>query len=115
MIQHKGRPLQRDEEEHYQQNMTRAKLLSQLKMLLSTMLLLITFTNNQCRPTSSQVQAEGWSKSPIQGQPSGVVGKCPCSTWAAWDWQAGISGADPIRSIRKYRFQGMVLTEIMKK
>ncbi|WP_373401744.1 hypothetical protein, partial [Klebsiella pneumoniae] len=71
MMQYKGRPLQTDEEEHYQQNLTRAILLSQLKMLLSTMLLVITFTNNQCRKTSSQVQAKGWSKSPIQGQPSG--------------------------------------------
>src|SRR3712207_352426 len=75
----KGRPFQRDEEESYQENRIRAKPRNQRKTLPSMMFLLITFTNNPKRPTSSQVQATGWSQSTSQGRPCGGAGKCPRS------------------------------------
>src|SRR3712207_8138950 len=79
----KGRPFQRDEEESYQENRIRAKPRNQRKTLQSMMFLLITFTNNPKRPTSSQVQATGWSQSTSQGRPCGGAGKCPRSAWVA--------------------------------
>src|SRR3712207_9596864 len=58
----KGRPFQIHEEESYQENLIRAQPRNQRKTLPSMMFLLITFTNNPNRPTSSQVQATGWCK-----------------------------------------------------
>src|SRR3712207_5001415 len=78
----KGRPFQIHEEESYQENLIRAKPRNQRKTLPSMMFLLITFTNNPNRPTSSQVQATGWSKSTSLGRPCGGAGKCPHSL--AW-------------------------------
>src|SRR3712207_8451558 len=75
----KGRPFQIHEEESYQENRIRAKPRNQRKTLPSMMFLLITFTNNPNRPTSSQVQATGWCKSASQGRPCGGAGKCPRS------------------------------------
>src|SRR3712207_3577906 len=79
----KGRPFQRHEEESYQENLIRAKPRNQRKTFPSMMFLLITFTNNPNRPTSSQVQDTGWSKSTSQGRPCGGAGKCPRSAWVA--------------------------------
>ena len=61
LMRQKGRPFQIHEEEYYQENLIRAKPRNQRKKFPSMMLLLITFTNNPNRPTSSQVQATGWS------------------------------------------------------
>src|SRR3712207_886183 len=77
----KGRPFQIHEEETYQENLIRAKPRNQRKTFPSMMFLLITFTNNPNRPTSSQVQATGWCKSTSQGRPCGGAGKCPRSAW----------------------------------
>src|SRR3712207_1080848 len=109
----KGRPFQIDEEEYYPQNMLPAKPMHQRKSLPSRMLLLITFTNNPNRPTCSQAQAKGWSKSPIQGRPCGGAGKCPRSAWPAQASLFHITGADHISSARKYRFHGPVRTGII--
>src|SRR3712207_8655492 len=79
----KGRPFQIHEEESYQENLIRAKPRNQRKTFPSMMFLLITFTNNPNRPTSSQVQATGWCKSRSQGRPCGGAGKCPRSVWVA--------------------------------
>src|SRR3712207_9300815 len=93
-----GRPFQIDEEEYYPQNMLPAKPMHQRKRLPSRMLLLITFTNNPNRPTCSQVQATGWSKSTSQGRPCGGAGKCPRSACVARASLFHSTGADHIRS-----------------
>lgn len=111
----KGRPFQIGEEEYYEENMISPKPMNERKMLPSMMLLLITFTNNPNRPTSSQVQAKGWSKSTIQGRPCGGAGKCPHSAWAARASLFHITSAYHISSVRKYRFHGMVRAEIINK
>ncbi|QHG79962.1 hypothetical protein D7B62_12115 [Staphylococcus aureus] len=97
----KGRPFQIHAEEYYQENLIRAKPRNQRKTLPSMMLLLITFTNNPNRPTSSQVQATGWSKSTSQGRPCGREGKCPRSAWVARASLFHSTGADHISTVRK--------------
>src|SRR3712207_2528709 len=97
----KGRPFQIHEEESYQENQIRAKPRNQRKRLPSMMFLLITFTNNPNRPTSSQVQATGWCKSTSQGRPCGGAGKCPRSAWVARASPFHSTGADHISTVRK--------------
>src|SRR3712207_2516345 len=97
----KGRPFQRVEEESYQENLIRAKPRNQRKTLLSMMFLLITFTNNPNRPTSSQVHATGWSKSTSQGWPCGGAGKCPRSACVAQASLFHSTGADHISTVRE--------------
>src|SRR3712207_6101717 len=97
----KGRPFQINEEESYKEDLIRAKPRNQRKTFPSMMFLLITFTNNPNSPTSSQVQATGWSKSTSQGRPCGGAGKCPRSACVARASLFHSTVADHISTVRE--------------